>query len=93
LQLLQGALEPFERPHIAFAGGGRRSAARLGEVRSPMNSAIFSELAASEPPASNETSRPASLIRAPRCWRWTSTSRCMVTHRSQSKKGIPAAAW
>src|SRR5262249_6453791 len=59
-----------------------RCAAWLGEVKSPINSTIRAALAAGPPPRSIGTSRPASRTRAPKCWRWTSTSRWTVTQRS-----------
>ena len=64
-----------------------RCAAWLGEVRSPISSAIFSELASIAAAARAGPRRPASLAWAPRCWRWTSMSRWTVTVRSQMKNG------
>ncbi len=44
-------------------------------------------------PTRSGTSRAASRMPAPRCWRWTSISRWIVTERSQMKNGTSASAW
>ena len=98
-------LEVAEGQHLAIGRleaveGGPELVHRLGPLgRLAGRGQVAHELgdllrAGGQRPARVERDLPAGVpICAPRCWRWTSTSRCIVTQRSQIKNGMPSVAW